>query len=531
MKMTSARVISALCILTAAAAAGAGGRAEPAEKAPILRIGTVNETKAANIFTDYYLGIFAHLSNPPLMQMLPDGSLAGLTAESWSVSEDGTVWRFTVRDDLYWSDGRKVTAEDARFSIEYTGRNSASSRWIADTLKESRIENGRTVVFTFSKPYATLALEFATYVLLPKHVWESVTDPGKFANAGATIGCGPFVIQAVDIPAGVIRFARNPYWKGRAPKIRGLEVQSFKNMDVLAMALERGDVDTFYGYAATYPYAGIDRLNSTDRFSFVKEENLGLVFLGFNLKKAPLSDRAFRVAISYALDYAEIARIDVLGYGRTASRGFVPPGTGGFVETPKLIHDPDRARELLAATGYRDADGDGAVEGPDGRAIKLSLVVRSDWTRLGELIKDYLGRIGVQADLRSLDLQSWAAEKDAYRYDLTVTRTTPWGMLMHAGWGSGYFDSRRTGQGVLHVLDDPAFLALADKALSLADPVKRAAVGAEIQEYYSANLPGIALCWSWIVTPFNKSLAGWKPDPLYGIYNIETMISMERTSD
>lgn len=516
-------------LVLACPAAWARGRGEAAAPQTVLRIGTPNEVKVPNIFTDYYLGLFAHISNPPLMRMAPDGTLTGLVAESWTVSPDNTVWTFKIRDDLTWSDGKKLTAEDVRFSILYTGENYAGARWIKDTIKESRVEGERRAVFTFTRPYSTLALEFATYIILPRHVWEGVKDPARYSNPESNVGCGPFVIVKTDTAAGVVRFGRNPHWKGAQPKINGYEVQCYKNAEVLALALEKGDVDTYYAYAATYPYAGIDRLKATGRFEFVEKANLGLPLLAFNLKKAPFDDRAFREAFTYALDYAEIARLDALGYGRIATRGFVPPGMGGYAGKPALAYDPAKAKSLLAAAGYRDADGNGLLEGRDGKELNLSLLVRAEQARIAELVKDHLSRAGVRCEIRSLDLNAWVAAKDKYDYDLTIARTTPWGMLMHAGWGTGYFDSRRTGQGVLHVLEDPAFLALADGILAVTDPARRETFAAAVQDYYARELPGLALYWNMVVTPYNKAFRGWHPDPLYGIYNIETLTDVERT--
>jgi peptide/nickel transport system substrate-binding protein len=101
-------------------------------------------------------------------------------------------------------------------------------------------------------------------------------------------------------------------------------------------------------------------------------------------------------------------------------------------------------------------------------------------------------------------------------------------MLMHAGWGSGYFDSRRSGRGVLHTVDDPAFLDLCDSVLKSTDPKERRNLGKKIQDYYAEQLPAAALYWNLIITPANDRFSGWKPDPLYGIYNTDTFLSLER---
>jgi peptide/nickel transport system substrate-binding protein len=523
-------LVLVLLLSTAALATSvwAAGESEETTPASTLRIGTPNEVKAANIFSDYYLGIFAHISNPPLMKMSSDGVLEGLTADGFETSKNGSIWRFRIRDDLYWSDGQKLTAEDVRFSIEYTGNHNPSARWIKDTLKDSRVEGENTVVLVFNKPYTTLDLEFATYNIFPKHIWQDISDPMQTTGQGPNVGHGPFVIESIDLEAGVIRFEGNPYWKGQQPTLDGFEIHMYKNMDVLSLALEKGEVDTYYKYASSYPYANIDRLKETGRFEFVEQLNMGLVFLGFNLRRMPGADRSFREALTYAIDYEEILTLDALGFGQTPGRGFVPPSMGGYQSTPSLSHDPQKAKQLLASADYRDMDGNEWIEDPSGRELELEVLVRSDWTRVGELLVDYLSKVGIRAQLRSVELNSWVAEKDSYNYDLTITRTTPWGMLMHAGWGSGYFDSRRSGRGVLHILEDPEFLELCDQILATADPEQRISLGRRIQEYFARELPAVPLYWNMIVTPFNRVFTGWKPDPLYGIYNVDTLLSVKK---
>ena len=271
MYMKTKALVGIMCLLAAAVSWGMGQQEGMAdEKKAILKIGTSNEVKTASVFSDYYLGIFAHISNPPLMKMDQNGNLVGQTAEKVEVSEDNTVWTFYIRDDLYWSDGTKVTPEDIRFSIEYTGEHNPNARWIKDTLAQAEVKNGNRVVLTFTKPYTRLRLEFATYNIFPKHVYEDIDNPMQHTNAGENIGFGPFYIESIDLDAGVVTFARNTYWEGDEPALDGFEVHIYKNMDVLSLALENGDVDTYYKYASSYPYANINRLEKTENFDSQK---------------------------------------------------------------------------------------------------------------------------------------------------------------------------------------------------------------------------------------------------------------------
>jgi ABC-type transport system substrate-binding protein len=79
----------------------------------------------------------------------------------------------------------------------------------------------------------------------------------------------------------------------------------------------------------------------------------------------------------------------------------------------------------------------------------------------------------------------------------------------------------------LHSDDTPEFLALCDEILAETNQTKMASLAKRVQEYYARALPGIALAWNRVVTPVSSSFRGWKIDPLFGIYNIETLLGME----
>jgi peptide/nickel transport system substrate-binding protein len=493
----------------------------------ILKIGTPNVVKSASILGDSNMGVFAHLSNPTLMKMAADGKVVGLTAKSYEVSEDGTVWKFTINDDLYWSDGQKLTPEDVRFTFSYLAENYPAAGWMKKTVDNISVEDG-AVVFKLNKPYSRLNLEFATYTILARHIWEKVDKPTEYTNVGESVGFGPFFIAKTDLGAGVIYFQKNPYWKGTSPKFDSLEIHTFSNMDVLSLALEKGDVDAYYKYAGTYPYASMQKLKDTGNFDFVEKDNIGLIFLGMNLQRQPMSDIGFRKALSYAINYSEILKLDALGYGQIPNTGFVPPSMMAFKETAKLDYNLAQAKSILADAGYRDSNGNGIMEGKDGKDIKLTFITRPDYQRTTELMAEYLKLLGIDSEVKNVDSSTWIKQKDAGEYDLTITRSTPWGMLMHANWGTGYFDSRRTGEGVLHVLDDPVFLKLCDDILAATSEDQLQDYAYELQDYYAENLPAIALYWNKVETPYNKAWQGWYSDPLYGIFNVDNFLSVEK---
>lgn len=496
----------------------------------VLKIATPSVIKSASFIGDSNLGVFAHLSNPPLMKMDSEGHLVGQLAKSYNVSENNTCWTFYLKDDLYWSDGEPVTPEDVEFTIRYYGKETAWGSWINDTLESSDVSDAdNSVTFKFNKPYTRVALEFATYNILPAHIWKTIENPIEYTNNGPYVGCGPYYLKLIDLNAGKLVFEKNPYWEGKTPEAETVEVHFYSSADVATLALKNGEVDTYYKYAGSYPYSGIEQLEETNNFDVIEKTDIGLVFLALNLKKAPFSDPEFREALAYAINYEEIVNLETLGYGEVPNRGFVPPSMENFKETEKLEYSPEKARENLEKAGYMDSNGNGILEGKDGKDIKLEILIRPEYARTGELLEEYFEQIGLDSDLRTADSDTWMTLKDNYEYDTTVTRSTPWGMLMHASWGSGYFDSRRTGQGVMHNLEDPEFLQLCDEILATTDPEELEGYAYELQDYYAENLPAIPLYWSKVLTPYNRHFEGWYTDPLYGIYNLDNFVNVTRT--
>ena len=493
----------------------------------VLKIATVNDIKSPSLLGDYNTIIFSQISNPTLFQMNSDGKIIGQVVDSFEVSPDNTVWTFNIRPELYWSDGKPVTGEDIAYSINMYGKYGKSGRWLGEAITDTKVD-GNKVILTLNKPYTNLDREFATmYGIVPKHVWEKIDNPVNFTSEGPYVGCGPFYIDKIDLTAGKIIFKKNPYWKGDAPYYDQVDISWFKNKDAASEALESGAMDTYYEYSSSYPYAAIDSLMSTGNFELLEKPTSGMTFLGFNMNKTPVSDINIRKAIASAINYPELVDVSILGHGSVPNEGFVPTIMDGYVKTPQLKYSVDDAKKILAEAGYKDSDNNGIVEGDDGKDIVLNFLSRSSFSREAELIQEYLKAAGLGSEIRSVEDNTWYELKDNYDYDITLDRTTPAGMIMHASLGTCYFDSRRTGGGVLHNVDDPAFLNLCDEILATRDQSKLTAYAQELQNYYAENLPGIALYWKNDVTPYNKTIKGWYSNPIYGILNQYTFTGVK----
>lgn len=491
------------------------------KKPVVLRVGTTKPFKTTNMFGDYWYGVLRSITTHDcLVRLGPDMTLTPDLATAWEVSPDSLRFTFTIAQGVTWHDGVPLTPEDVRFSIEYYRDKVSYAAWMKDIVKSVRTE-GQQVIVKLSKPYGNLLTEFMSYDPIPKHIWQKVENPDTYEAADRTIGCGPFKFESWDEAAKRFVFVANEsYYRGR-PNIDRLEIEVFGNMDALVMALARGEIDTWWDYSGEFPYTYVPTLLKSGKIEFASTTFLGVpAAIGFNLDHPPLDRVEVRRALSQAINYPEIVDLVFYNYGTVPSYGFVPPTHANFNDAvASLAYDPDGARALLDTAGLVDTDGDGVREMSPGDDITLTLLARSDTPstlRCAEMVKRYFEAVGIGSRIVAVDSATWVARKDAMDYDIVFFRATPWGTLMHAGHGTGYFDSRRTGQGVLHNLSAPEYLEACDARLGMAVAAEQRELDLRLQALHEEYVPGVALAWIESVYPYRKGWENWVIDPMYG---------------
>ena len=545
-KKPAFKILSSLFLVVAALLAsltgcngGTATTSSPAATTPAatratftLKVGSTKAYKTTNRFGDYWYGVLTNLTtHDSLIKLGSDMQPKPWLATAFEASTDARTFTFTIAQNAKWHDGQPLTAEDVKFSIEYYRDRDASSAWMKDVIQSIDV-NGNKVTLHLSRPYGNLLTEFMTYSVVPKHVWEKVTDPLKFDGKDMVIGSGPFKFESWDPTSGKFIFTANPdYFQGK-PTVDRLEVNVFSNMDALVMSLSRGDIDTWWDYSGEFPYTYMPTLIKSGNIEFASASFLGVpAALGFNLGRSPMSNLDFRKAVALSINYSQIVEQVFSNYGTVPAYGFVPSTHPNFNSSlSKMEYKADEAKKLLDSIGLKDTNGDGVRETADGKAMTLTLLVQSgnaSIARTVEMVSGYLKTVGIATQTKMVDSSTWIAAKDKLDYDMVFFRATPWGTLMHAGHGSAYFDSRRTGSGVLHNLDNPEYLAACDARLAVGYPQEQAKQDSKIQELHAQYLPGIALAWIDSVYPYNKKWDNWKVDHIYGgVFNSFSLFSV-----
>ncbi|MCI0565702.1 ABC transporter substrate-binding protein [bacterium] len=313
-----------------------------------------------------------------LLRITPDGSLAPDLARDYDISEDGLLYTFALRDDIYFHDGEKVTADDVVFTVSrakdpaFKSPKRASFEGISVSKKDDR-----TVEFALTQAYAPF-LENMTLGVLPEHIWKDTTAE-QFASSEKNIepvGSGPYLFKKIkrnssDVPEYIELAPFENYIHGK-PYIERLRIVFVSNEDELISLF--GD-DTVQNINAISPQSaaalregGIDMVRAPLPRIFA-------VF--FNQNQAPLfADIAVRKALVAALDRDAVINIVLSGFG-TPIIGPIPPGSLGY------FSEKSEASGFLDAMKVNKDENTGDEEGGEREESRLAnaraILERNDW--------------------------------------------------------------------------------------------------------------------------------------------------------
>ncbi|MEJ2679590.1 MAG: ABC transporter substrate-binding protein, partial [Gemmatimonadota bacterium] len=320
-------------------------------------------------------------------------------AQSWEMTGDTGVV-FHLRHDVRWQDGQPTTAYDVAFTYE-RAKDPATGFPNSEYFEYWRgvqVLDSFTVRFRF-KPHAEPLAGLPFTPIVPKHLLDTI-PPDRMRQAAfnlAPVGNGPFRYVSHRANDRWI-FEANPDFPkalgGRPYLDRFVWRVVPENVSQVA-EIEAGDVDL----ALTPPMEAVRKASAAKGIHLVEYSSRRYAFVGWNGRRPPLNDPRVRRALTMAINRQ--AMVDALrdGFGQVAVGPVMPWHWAFDPNLPPLPFDPDSARALLAAAGYRDRDGDGVVENTAGKPfeIQLKVVANNSVNRdVAELIRGNLAAVGVR---------------------------------------------------------------------------------------------------------------------------------------
>lgn len=358
-------------------------------------------------------------------------------AESWTTSPDGLTHTLKLRQDVRFSDGAPFTSQDVLFTFRVLYDPDVNS-----SLKVVALPGGKpldvsapdaaTVVIRFAVPYAPGLRVLDHLPILPRHKLEAALNEKRFLDVwkvGTPLtdiaGLGPFVLTE-HVSGQHMTFRRNAhYWRrddggAQLPYLDEIGVVLISDQNTEALRVEAGEIDLMAnGDIRPDDYAAFKRAEEAGRLRLMEVgTGLDVNFLWFNLspKRPPdkpwLDRREFRQAIAYAADRQAIVNTALLGLGIPTSSPVSPGNKTWYSDsTPHYEHSPAKARELLAALGLADRNGDGILDDAASRPVRFSLLTQRGHTireRTASMLQEQLRAIGIGVDIVGLDTGSLA---------------------------------------------------------------------------------------------------------------------------
>ncbi len=404
---------------------------------------TLNPALAQETTSTAVIGdLFSGLTRLDLktMEVKPDLALR------WEVSEDGRVWTFYLRRDVRWSDGTPFTADDVVFTFNEIYYNDSIPTPTRDILtvkgKKIKVEkiDRYTVRFTLPEPFAPF-LNALSAEILPKHKLEKFVREGTFNTAwnvntdpSEIVGTGPWVIKEYVKGQRVV-YLRNPYYYRKDEEGRRLPYLKRKvgvivsDPDTALLKFSNGEVD----YLGLRPQdlQHIAKLEGKEVEVYDLGPTPSTTFLVFNQNpsaKIPpyklrwFQNRIFRIAISHAVDREGICYLVYNGLAEPLYTPITPANRPYYAEGyyPKFEYNLEKARKLLESIGFRDRDGDGILEDPEGHDLKFTLITNSgnkERETIGNILKEDLKKIGVEVHFQPIDFNNLVSRLTAPPYE------------------------------------------------------------------------------------------------------------------
>lgn len=357
-------------------------------------------------------------------------------AESWSFDKEGTKMTVRLKSGVQWHDGKSMTAEDVKFTIEALKSSHSLYKAQADIIRSVKVNDDRTVVLTFADANNS-SLEKLTFPILPKHQYSSTSAWLKALEKFTPVGTGRYQVEGIKT-GEEIRLVSNRSYHGGAKASNTVTfkvasdnanlVNLFAISDLNLVFLRDIDRETMYSN------------KDVDILNFPSNE---AEILGFNTMNPVLSQEKLRQAIAYSIDVTQLLDHVYYNNGIATDSLYYPDYLGMENEGDPYEYNVEAAKALLRELGYQDGEG-GMFRDGDGKLLSITLTV-NDGSVLrrdaASMIQEQLLQAGIDCQIRFLDWASYQAAIASRNYEMflggySFNEAYDLRFLLHSGYNN-----------------------------------------------------------------------------------------------
>ncbi|MFD2829952.1 ABC transporter substrate-binding protein [Corticicoccus populi] len=438
-------------------------------------------------------------------------------ATEWEISEDMMTYTFTLRDDVYfqegeYQDGRQMTAEDVKYSLERSSEESVQNRLVG--VESVDVTDDFEVAVNLEEPNAALInmLTDSGNMIVPQ---EEVEGHGDAFGANL-IGTGAFTLDSWQTGQQVNLVKNENYW-GEEPYLDGVVFKFISDESMMGNAIRSGDIHI----ATNVTGQNREIIETTEGLELLSTPGLSITYLDMNFTEGPTADPKVREAIVKATDTQQIVDGVHQWGGGEVSYLPLPRGSWGYdesLESLKPEYNPEEAKEILAETEY--ADG-----------FEIDLYVLDTRTNYATIFQDQM-KENLNIDV-NINVSEWGTLTDTISQGNAPMNIGGWSwypdpyFFLDQRFHSDQIGSNANGKGY----SNPEVDALLDRAVTeTIDQDERAVLYQEAMELIMQDYPTVELDNLDISTGISDSVKGFNLSADGSIYVVSsngTNISLE----
>jgi len=440
-------------------------------------------------------------------------------ATKWELSEDRMSYIVHLAKNAKWHNGRAVTAEDAKFSMEKLWSIPA---WAdpgldfesVEIIDDHTLEVNSNLLLSGANPPPFWAWD----PIVPKHIFEDHVDEIETWPNEEAIGSGPFKLKEFQPGEFMWLVANEDYWAGR-PYLDEVVFKYYGNIDTMIMALRKGDIDTICD--ESIPPQLIAELEKEPNINVEVVEGMVLKWISFNLhKEGPLQDVNVRLAIQHAINRERLIDMAYMGFAQKYNSWVYEDDPLYNPNLPEFEYNAAKSNKILDDAGYTDSDGDGVRNDPaTGDNLVFELIAPAEEiyaVKMSTLIAEMLPEVGIQIDFSTTDYDTfweivYYPQEDAYDMAISDEEPAPapyadwiWALAssweeMGEEWNSSFYDNPRFDE-LMYALTEAGSME------------ERKEISYELQEILARDLP-----YGFLVRP--KFISAYRTDKIKGWLN------------
>lgn len=358
----------------------------------------------------------------PLAEYDKSLKLVPVIAQKWEYTADTSRFTITLKNDLYWSDGEKITSADVVFSLDTIKASTTSAfKNLLEHVYSYKAENENTITIVFDQAYAN-GLDILTLPIIPQHILRA--NPNEVPAVS-----GPYKVLSYEKLKQIVLVPNDKWIRmgsveagGKKPYIGKISIQFINDLDAFSTAFQAKELDVLH--TQSYDWEKYSELKDVKTYKYT---SLDYDFIGFNYNNSIFQDKAVRKAILAAVNRKGIIDKYLLG---NAVLTDVPIHPDSWLYDGKEINGTSSkvdAANLLKQAGFEDGNNDKILERKYDnilQTLKFTLLTNSEnefRVKAADEIKRNLEEIGFSVEVKAVPFEEMKAALAVKQFDAVLT--------------------------------------------------------------------------------------------------------------